>query len=684
MKTVWIDLLCLSSAAKVIKLLRHEQINKVYYINIAKFFSPFIEKFKNMINVPLIQVDWIAQGEEKIGDTCLYEATQIRLTQVLNGWVAQDNIAKRINDFCTEHEYNPVKFKEHLKEKAYPHVFRAVEIMVISEKISGADSSIYMIRKSPFSKLLAETLGEDRVIFYKTLLSQRLATIKREDYHYDEAFNKKYYSDRIMAISHNYLFWLSTTINIIIYSLWKTIMRIKDENEKTDTNIGVEFLQKRVDMDEINDIYWLRDCGIDPATICSIEMRDYDSDSNKTLSDLKIKRYRLCSKPQEVIKLIASILSKKDPRRPLLPFIKYSLSTALNIFPLFLFMFLWNESSWLRYQEMSFICDTRLWESIYRRLNIRIVWTMSDSGAYKLSKAQALENLDGLYIGAHWSNYTMCRVDNKKCYDVLFAWSEYFIKNIFNQYPFMATFKTGYPLDYYFESKNGKAKDLRSKYPDKFILSFQDNAMGQDLLYTKGIHLQAYRMLISLMKNNDNLAVFLKPKRKNSVDKMREELPELDRYINEKRIVVFSEDTPFAKASPALIGMASDLVIGLGLSTAAAECFFAGTVGFHTDFNGLMRNEFGKKGLNKIVFPDIASLENAIIQRMKGEDNRSCNEYRQYYEMLDPFQDGKAYLRTGFVIKKLQEALSSGMHRDEAVKYAVKEYDKSFGHVHSV
>ena len=239
----------------------------------------------------------------------------------------------------------------------------------------------------------------------------------------------------------------------------------------------------------------------------------------------------------------------------------------------------------------------------------------------------------------------------------------------------METFQAGYPLDYYFESKRSDAVRLRNKYPGKFILSYHDNVMHKDIAYTKKMQLQIHRMLVSMIENNDNLIVFLKPKKKFVLEEILKELPFLQHYIDEGRIEVFLGDTTRSKAVPAMVGMASDLVVGLGISTAAAECYFAGTISFHADLTGFEKNAFGNNGLNKIVFRDIKSLKKTIEDRIKGKNRLSRDDYYKYHETLDPFQDGKAYLRTGFVIKKMQEFFQSGFLREEVVKKAREEYD---------
>ena len=104
--------------------------------------------------------------------------------------------------------------------------------------------------------------------------------------------------------------------------------------------------------------------------------------------------------------------------------------------------------------------------------------------------------------------------------------------------------------------------------------------------------------------------------------------------------------------------MASDLVIGLGISSAAAEGCFAGSVSFHANLSKI-NNDFDKNGLNKVVFRDLNSLKKAIINQINGK-GISVEECQDYHKLLDPFQDGLAYIRTGSILSQFQTELNKG------------------------
>ena len=685
MRFVYVDFLCWESLLKLWQILHEKDIDKIYYINISMALRPFMPLLSKIKGKSFDQIDWIVEGEEKIGGISLYEKIQIELNNVIEKWVAQNDIFRMIEEYSKKHGYNSVKIKEYIKTNIYPHLFRPIEIKVISQKMYGGEKCLYLLRETPFSYLLTDVLGKEKTIFYNDFISHRLPIKLRRDYYYDSHFKKEYYFDRFDCIRKNITRYLVLLLNYTINFYLGKMRGSKFRYNHKQINICVETTQKIVRLDSINDIYWFKGSGINPENICLLESVDYDHFSNIVLSSLAIKRFKIFNNPFKLIKQFLDISGgKKYLAIPILPESSYFIKAIKRLLAHFLILFGWTEAAWLCQQMINFAFRTDYWESIYSQIGSRMLWSMFDGDLDKLCKAQALERLNGFYMGSHWSNFPMCKIDNQQCYDVFFTWGSHFEKNIFNQYPFMKVFQVGYHSDHYFANRKIEALKLRDSYPDKFILSYQDNIMANDIAYSKGMQLAIYSMLNSILKLYDNVVIFLKPKRKLVLNEILRETPQLGKYIDEGRVRIFLGGTSLEKAVPAEVGMASDLVIGLGISTPASECFFAGTLSFHADFTGFLSNDFSNKGLNKVVFRDIDSLQKAIENRITGADKLTYSDYAKYYKTLDPFQDGKAYLRTGFVIKKLQEALLSGMHRDEAVKYAVKEYDNSFEHAHSL
>ena len=673
MKTIWVDLLCLRSVLKIFFLSRIIAIDKIYYISRTKYLSSFfINILVRLVKKPVRQMNWIAEGDEKIDGISLYELIQIRLIKVLQEWLSREDISKESERFCKKYKYNLIKFKEYLREEAYWHLFRLVEISVLAEKVSGKNDSLYIFHSSPFNQVVKTFLRTNPVYFYNSWFLFHRCVEQRKNYVYDYLSNSHYFSNRVESVGWIWILYLSSFVNSILCKIFKK--NIHGEDTKS-VNIGVELIVSKIRMDEINDLYWLQDSAINPKTVWGIEHVYYDQESKNVLTSLGIRRCKVVKDP---LRLFSLLINNRDSDCQYVTIgLRDYLETTVHILRLFLAFLFWNKYGWLQYKKTTYAWGTLFWNSIYKQLGVRMLWSMGDIDSNKLLKAQALEKLDGLFMGSHWSNYPMFRVDIQKCFDVLFTWGDHFVSNNYNRYPYMKIFQTGYPLDHYFEKRRSKAVRLRNRYAEKFILSYQDNVMANDLPYSKNMQIQIHEVLLSVLKKYGDVVVFLKPKRKCIFDTIIKEASELREYINKGRIVTFFGETSGTKAVPAEIGMASDLVVGLGISTAAAECQFAGTLSFHVDLTGFTKNEFGNNGLGHVVFRDIPSLHKAILEQIHNSLARERSDYKAFYETLDPFQDGQAYKRTGFVLKNLQELLGQSLSREEAVKEVRKRYEKS-------
>ncbi|MBP6344018.1 MAG: hypothetical protein KA403_08795 [Candidatus Omnitrophica bacterium] len=657
-KLFCVDLLCWSSAFKAVMLARHIRPGKIYYINVSRFFTPFIPFLEKTIKTPLVQISDIVASEEKLEGVSLYETTHARLEDVLNAWLGDEAMLKSNAVFCADNGIHPDKFAMHLREAAIPHLYRPIEMSVLAEYLGGKDGAAFIMRRTPFSNLLGRCF--EKVVFYRTMFAHALPIENRSDFFYDGYFNRYYFAGRLRIIGRFLYRWFN--------DLAASIMSRPERGDKNpaETKIGVELTQSRVRLDEINDISWIEGSGIPADQICGLEMERFDAESVKALKGFNIPRIRLNVLPWK---------PKEDGVKTVSVALRYSVSTFLMVLGLVKCLMFWNEGTWLRFQAVRYIYRSLYWMSVYEQLGIKVLWTMYDVDEDKLVKGQAIEWLGGLYTGGHWSNYPMYRVDNQKCYDVLFTWGEHFVRNNFNRYAFMAIFFTGYPCDYYFKSHRDRAKAIRRRYEGKFILSYQDNVMANDLPYSKNMQIDIHKVLISLLRKFENVVVLLKPKRKVLLDEVMKELPELKELIEQGRIEVFLGETLRTKAVPSEIGMASDLVIGLGVSTAAAEAFFAGTVAFHADLTCFERNEFANRGDGIVVFRDLFNLEKAVIQRITGTNKWRYEDYKGHYVGLDPFMDESSSKRMGYLIKRMREYLAQGVSREDLLPKLSRDYD---------
>ncbi len=672
MKDIWIDLLTFNSAIKLIGLYIKHPIDKIYYINRCRYSSFIASLLKKLIKRPIVQVTDVAEGDEEIGGVSLCELIIKKCNEALQEWSEKEPAIEKAKTFCQRHNYNFTKFKEHLKREAHYHFIYLVKLQFISEKISNKNDILYLVRSSPIVKMATAFLDFKNISFYKTYLAHLAKIQNRPDYLYDPILNRKYYTDRFSFVVRHFLSWVSLLVNRVVFCLLLKRRQESVNSQKPHSNICVELIQGTTAADKPNDIYWLKNSSISPETVYGLEFREYDREARDELKKSGINLCKILRRPFQGFSAISERNLKE--RRYLTVDILNLLKAAKYVLRSFLYLLFWNKNNWVRCRQDGYAYRVLVWESLYRQMGVRLVWTLHYTEADKLVKAQALELLDGLLMSSHWGLYPTQDIRMEKCCDILFTWGQYFVKNVFNKYPYLDIFITGYISDHYFEELKPQAKLLRERYKGNFVLCYQDNIPSNDSLYGRKSNTQIYKMIISLIEKNSNIVVFLKPKSKDSLSRALRDLPDLKSYIDLERIAVFLKGGPNDRIVPAQIAMASDLVIGLGLSTAAAESYFAGTVSFHADLTRLTKNEFANQGLGKIVFREIEDLESVIQNYIDGRGD-SYADYRRYYDMLDSFQDGQSYKRTGFVISQLQKAFEAGASRKEAIRIAREKYD---------
>ena len=674
MDILWLDLLSWESFV-YIRLFK-KSIKEVYYLHESTLIKPFKNILLYFAGIKFIQITDLQLAKERIGAVSAIEKI-IREVDLFAGLFSKDWIERNKELIRTQY-FNYQKVQQHIKEATFYYFYFPVVLIVISEIVSEKNTCGFILKKTPFCNYLRKYCKGKTVSFYSLIFSQYFQIIKR-DYYHNDRFCNVYYSDRIINIFREYLIWVREVVKTIFALILVKFGKVKllDKVNAPTVNIGVVQSQYRLREDEFNDLLCLHGHNIPNGIIYHIETNSFDRASCKYLSRFNVKRI--------TFNISLFVKNKQFLEASYLPVLVLVDLRILffNLFPRVHFLknfFLWDEEAWGHFQLFHLKWKTLYWQTIFNKLNIKIFLAVTEMCADKLAKAQALENLGGLFCGYHSGNYPIMGLDVQIAYDVLFTWGEHFINNnFFNSYPVLSSFVVGYHRDFTFIKQQTRSKELKSQFPNKFVLSYMDNIFGNDLLFCKDSFISLYEMLLDILEKNEPVVLICKPKREILFNEVAYKIPKMKKYIDQKRIVVLAGETKNIKEVPVMVGMASDLVVGLGISTAAAECYFVGTLAFHADLTGFINNEFGNKGLGKIVFRDIESLKAAIQEVIDRGAREKYLEYKELYHSLDPFQDGLSYKRVGFILKNLQELLDEGLSRKEAVQVVQERY-KDFVH----
>jgi hypothetical protein len=207
-----------------------------------------------------------------------------------------------------------------------------------------------------------------------------------------------------------------------------------------------------------------------------------------------------------------------------------------------------------------------------------------------------------------------------------------------------------------------------------------DNVIYHDLPFSADLIQKVYALFFDLLDSYPQMLLFVKTKREEVFNKTKKVVPSINNYIRCGKVVPFIDDgdtnLPY---KPACIALASDLVIGFGISTAATESQFAGVPSFHFDLARTTNNQFARDGLGRVVFQTVESMREAIKRQLNPRTALSCETIDRFYKTLDPFRDGRAAERTGTYLKWLLDGFKVGLSRDAAMANAAEHYRSEWG-----
>jgi len=661
-RTLWVDLLSFKTFV-IIYLKGSKNFDCICFINVHKNFRPFLNFSSKLLRKPFINLDNLILSNEYINNTNLPEIIQVRIHALINQWIESPYTSKRIANFLNRKEYNKSKYIEYLKNRAFFLAYRPVEIYSVSEAITKSHTNLFLLKKTPLSNEIRKVIGDEFVDFYSY---SGYAVEKRKKSAFDSKINKIYFRSNLFSAAKLLINWIITSLS--------SLFKIKNNIKKHSSNIGVELIQKKVKLDFISDYYWLKNSELDINSLVGLTSVDYDLKSLESIEKSGIRVFNISGSIFKSFRNKVKYGNIKLQPKFVYADKKYFVNTVFCTSQTLISLFLNNSFGWFNFQESYYSIRTEFWKSIYSQFNIRMLWSMYDVDQDKLLKAQALEQCEGLFLGSHWSNYPIRpRVDETKCYDIFLVWSKHFISNNLSpSFEMRAFFQLGYPSDYYFESAKKDAEILKNKYRSSFVISYFDNHFHNDGLFAENLNFDICNLLIELLTSYQRIVVFFKPKRKAIFNDFLIKYPALSNFINTGRVKVFYGDSERSKARPAEIALASDLVLGPGISSAVAEGCFAGSVSFHANFSKI-NNDFDKNGINKVVFRDLASLKKAILDQINGH-GISVKQCQKYHRILDPYQDGMTYIRTGKILSYFHKEINNGNDINLVIKEAKNKF----------
>jgi len=667
---IFVDVMCIESALQILKC-DQKSYSHIYYCQKSSLgFGTIIVKYlKYKTGAVVKQISDVCLVELFKDDVNAYERIQDKARNILhkisNSWIELEFIKEEIS----ASKLNKYKLRAYLEQKGYHYIYRSLELLSIAESDKQFESCTVWLVETPFSSYIKKE-HEVNCLFYRNAISKYLPVLKRPAYHYDELNSfifKSIGRDTRRIILIQWFYYLSRSI-----ARRFCISKSNQSLASSHASIGVEQVSTYVRKSECHDLFWMRAGYVAPELVVNIEDCEQDEESTKTLHDYGVRRARVNPSVTLLFKNLRYKYSKYKKNDISLMAARVNLFYSAVIARIFIKNYCLdnNEHRWIA-NELRFFCwRFNYWKDIYSQLGIKILWSMRDASEDSLCKAQAIEALNGFYTGSHWSLYPIDMIATQKMYDIYFVWGSYFAKELFkrNRVTVNHYVKSGYPADFYIGDYRNQAQCLRQKYKDKFVIAYIDNNTGNDFQLSPIMQYEMMLVFIDLLDKNSSVQLLYKPKRKHELDVLIREIPELNDYIKQGRVVVYLAKEHGRRVAPVLLGMASNLVVGLGINTAAAECYFSGADVIHANLARFKGGSFTVEGSDIFIFDDVKKVKNKIMSKLSENivlNNNAAMLIKDIYSKLDPYVDGCSYKRIALVLNELLTLLDSGLSRTE-------------------
>jgi hypothetical protein len=265
--------------------------------------------------------------------------------------------------------------------------------------------------------------------------------------------------------------------------------------------------------------------------------------------------------------------------------------------------------------------------------------------------------------------------------DIFFTWTpragQYLSPNV-NQ--MITSVSTGYPNDIVFRPKRDEAAELRDSLRSlgvDYTIALFDNVHGANVAHSTANMERFYLTFLDWLLEDPNLGIVIKSKKPSVLQRLPRVLPILERAEATGRCIRLENE--FGRL-PVDASFASDISVGIGISSAVVEAAIAGCLAIHCDLTHLRSHEFYGWGYERIIFDDLDRLLTVMkVHKSNSADNPELGDWTPFLDRLDPFRDGRAGERMGTYLRWCLNGFDEGMDRNEVILRANEKYSDQWG-----
>jgi len=642
--TLWVELLSLRTFIYVI--FQRQKYRKVYYIHVGIFVAKILPVLNVLtFKTKFISLEGIVFSEIKIDNIPLYQHVQSEIIKVIKR--LPEHFRKILKPKKKSNKLNR-NFVRFLQDNSIWFFENPIELFSLSQALNKKGMNFFIFKSTPYSSLLVNFYPNEKVKIIPSLFFNLFGGRSRRNYYLDTYTTKSLFLKKTKFFL-NILFafigeFFLTKNNSLPYQTKNISIN--------DVSLGVEINQDIYAPKNNNDFIFLEYLNFNRKNIKSFIFSWFiDDESVNRIQDKGIAVY---ADPSYCIRKLKSFFTQSSKVK-VISFGKRNYPKIL--FLGFLAIFRSNNiKSWIQFNQLQFNFYSKFWKNAYKTLNVKILWTMVDEDPIRSAKIEALESVDSIYAGSHWSIYPFLEHAVKKNCHLCFIWGDYFRDFIHSDYN--AKIKiVGYLPDCLFKEQ------LHSTDQNKYTITYYDNISANDLHSSNMDNLVILRLLVNLIEDHETLSLNIKLKRDYKSEYVNFILKESEKSPD--RIKIFSEDA-VGRIPPYRIAQTTDLAIGINFSTASFEAYSAGAESLYVNLSGI-KNPFLQKNEGKVVFTSLVELERAIIKRIKNR-KLSHKHTLKIYDSMDPYQDGRAAERVAKHLSKALKLFSEGYNSKKVLE----------------
>ncbi len=656
---IWLDILCLPSLVALLQVADLTRFRTVQYANVSPWIRPFVPLLPRLLRLRFRQILWLDYGTRTDDDRCLYETVVERFWTF---WRTVENsavVSEAVNRFASAFGYAPVKIRKHLAERAFEILIRPIELCETA-RLMGTGGDRLILQRTDFLDGLRRLYPELAISDYSLRLMQ-VRPARRAHYYFDRVVFPSYGQSPLMRHVNTALRVIApiATASVGAACSWFDRKQSTIRRAICKPGILVYYSQSHFKPGTPSDLYWWPHTRIRSESIIVLLRADLDAISLERLRAAGVTFAIWLNNPISALRKLLKSRAEGGDCLVLTPSVFGAIGAVgayLSAFRLLTSF----ASPWVRIALAEFHNRTSWYADIYARYGIKLVWSMEDSDRDKMVAIQAIAKSGGMKIGSHTSYFSVPIAVNDHAEDVLFAWGEDSAVRFAEHYCNGAFHITGNPFSDDSSVLEHERDRLTDRIKDRFVLGYMDQAAIMDIPMGPDAHRQMWKVFDNLMEARPNLVILWKPKNPLvALKAVRRLYPKIDEKLAVGQVVIASSPQ-YRRLPPIAIGRISDIVVGIGLSTAAIECALIGIPAVCFNPAGLLGNGYIAKVRDQFVFTDQTVLEKRLKALMNGAPYDSDGAIAKFLDKVDPYRDDGAALRSGRIVQAYYREISAG------------------------